>query len=53
MKKTTLISSLLVCACLLSACGQRGPLYMPEKKSPAPQQAIPVKAPSESPQEGK
>jgi predicted small lipoprotein YifL len=38
LKKSTVlsISSFFAALLLLSACGQKGPLYLPEKKAPVP-----------------
>ncbi|MGD8236141.1 MAG: lipoprotein [Chromatiales bacterium] len=34
-------TALLACSLTLAACGQKGPLYMPEENSTAAQPAVP------------
>jgi len=38
------VAILLLCVCAsLSACGQKGPLYLPQSDKPAPEKAVPEK----------
>jgi len=47
-RQTTLLSP-LICALLLSGCGQTGPLYLPEADT-APAAASPQEQPQEPPE---
>jgi predicted small lipoprotein YifL len=42
------ISSIFAALLLLNACGQKGPLYLPEKKAPVPTPAQTTKVESQA-----
>lgn len=49
MRKMKVVMLLLwLCACV-SACGQKGPLYLPQPEKPAPEQAAPDTPTTEKP----
>jgi predicted small lipoprotein YifL len=48
-RRTLVLSSILLLASLLPACGKKGPLYLPQDKPMAPAPAAPATQPTVEP----